>query len=137
MNPYEVAGGALLREYDVEVAGWRSSSSGRAWPSKNQIVTPKPKGPISFSILAHEIGHVAFHKCNGRYPRWREEVEAWEFALAQFGRFGLRGEERAYARAVESIAYAFSKAIRRGVAPTAVEDAYPVWWTEAHPFLSY
>jgi hypothetical protein len=128
-NKYEAAARVLLCETGVVVGKVRTSSSGVAMHD-GTIEAPRPRGPISFGIFAHEVGHVVLHKDNGRYPRWREEVEAWEYALNQVERFGLNGYDRVYTRATRSIGRAFRKAMRAGVAPTTIQDSLPTWWKD-------
>ena len=138
MSKWQAAADTLLRESGASVTKYRRSMSGVAFTgpltergSKVEIEAPEPKGPISFAIFAHEIGHQVLHRDNGRTPRWKEEVEAWEFALKAVQRFDLPGYERVEARAARSIAYAFRKARRRGVEVDTIKNAYPVWWKRA------
>jgi hypothetical protein len=126
-NPYEAAGRKLVAKHRVTVRKWRRRNTGTAAPLSRQIEAPKPRGPISFAVLAHEVGHVVLHFSGRRY-RWVEEVEAWEFALKQFDVYGLDGVERARADAVKGIAYAFAKAERRGASPSLIAETYPAWW---------
>src|SRR5262245_35434672 len=131
-NSYSEAAGILLRENRVTVRRFRSNTTGGANSKTREIETPEARGPISFGTLAHEVGHVALnHSANGKVPRYVEEVEAWEFALRQMERFGLRGYERVYVDAAECVAYAFSKAIRRGVSAETIRDRFPGWWSDA------
>lgn len=129
--PYRKAADALMTEHHVIVKlPYRKSTTGRAYISQRMILTPDPRGPISFGTFAHEVGHVALGHSSGK-PRWVEETEAWEFAMRAFIRFGLRGYERAHADAGACLAYSYSKAIRRGVAPAVIEAAFPSWWSDA------
>ena len=135
-NPYREAGDVLLRESGCTVRKWRTSNTGRAGTSSRDwwIEAPEPRGPISFGVFAHEIGHQMLHRQNGRTPRWLEEVEAWEYALAQFERFGLAGIERSRRDAADSLVYAAHKANRRATPETAqaILDRYPDWvWRDS------
>jgi hypothetical protein len=131
-NRYEVAARALLAEHDVTVVGWRSSTTGHARTDGSRtIVAPLPRGPVSFQVLAHEVGHIVLHTKNGRTPRWVEEVEATEFALAQMERFGFAVSESLYAKAARHLAYSFAKAVRRGADPDAIAARFPIWWEDA------
>ncbi len=94
-----------------------------------EIEAPRPKTASSFAVFAHEIGHQQLHGDNGSVPRWREEVEAWDFALEQFTRFGLKGRNKQRKVATKSIGYAFGKAVRRGADPEAIRVAFPRWWS--------
>ena len=133
MNEYEIAASALLRRERVGVRRYRSATTGRAYHD-GSIVAPRARGPISFATLAHEVGHVACEHVGPdrrRQPRYVEEVEAWEYALACFERFELKGVERAHVDAAQCIAYAFSKAIRRGASLDAIRERFPSWWADA------
>jgi hypothetical protein len=128
--PYERAGQALLDESGCVVRTYRTSMNGRAFTRSDDwgIEVPHPHGPISFGVFAHEVGHQMLHR-HGSRPRWLEELEAWEYALFQFPRFGLAGHDRARDSAAKSLVYAAVKANRRGNAETAqrILDRFPVW----------
>ena len=115
MNPYEQAARVLLSESGCTVRKWRTKNTGAAWTSADDwgIETPRPRGHASFAVLAHEVGHQMLHRHNGNKQRWLEEVEAWEYALAQFDRFDLPGREKVVDTARRSIRYAAAKAVRR------------------------
>jgi hypothetical protein len=101
--------------------------TGCSYGDTREIESPRPKTARSFAIFAHEIGHQQLHRANGSYPRWKEEVEAWEFALAQFKRFGLKGRNKQRAIAVKCIGYAFTKAVKRGANAKTIHATYPRW----------
>ncbi|MDI3340936.1 MAG: hypothetical protein QJR03_10440 [Sphaerobacter sp.] len=105
---------ALLREYGVRVCHWRSSMSGIAWVGnpRRPIEAPHPRSPLSFAVLAHEVGHHALGRVR---PRWREEYLAWEFALEQMRRRGVPIDRRVRERYAASMRYALAKALRRGL----------------------
>lgn len=133
MNAYREAGDVLLKESGCVVRKWRTSTTGVAYTSASDwgIETPHPRGPISFVVLAHEVGHQTLHRGNGGYPRWREEVEAAEYALTQFDRFGLKGRERAELHELHNIAWSFQKAIRRSdELRHTIAGTYPEWWAK-------
>jgi hypothetical protein len=78
------------------------------------------------------VGHQLLHRFNSK-ARWLEELEAWEYALDQFDRFGLEGKEKARADAAKCLVWAAHKAERRCSPETAQEilDRYPDWvWAE-------
>lgn len=114
MNAYEEAARVLLQESGCTVRKWRKSNTGTAYTASDDwgIETPRPRGQASFAVLAHEVGHQLLHRRNSK-QRWLEEVEAWEYALAQFDRFGLAGREKAEATAARCLDYAVTKALRR------------------------
>lgn len=133
VNAYEIAASALLSRERVVVRRWRTSTTGLAHYD-GTITAPRARGAISFATLAHEVGHVVLAHvgpARRRQPRYVEEVEAWEYALACFERFELDGYERAYVDAARCLAYAFSKAIRRGASLDAIRERYPSWWSAA------
>lgn len=111
---YEAAARVLLTESGCNVRRWRTVNTGTAYTSADDwgIETPRPRGQASFAVLAHEVGHQLLHRHNSK-QRWLEEVEAWEYALEQFGRFKLPGRERAQATAERCLMYAVGKALRR------------------------
>jgi hypothetical protein len=111
---YDAAARVLLRETGCTVRKWRSGSTGVAYVTADDwgIEAPRPAGPISFGILCHEIGHQLLHRGNS-LPRWLEEIEAWEYALRQFDRFGLNGYDRCRLHAAKALGYAIDKAARR------------------------
>lgn len=130
---FELAAAALLVHSGCTVRSWRTSNTGHAAIESDDwaIEVPEPRGPVSFGVFAHEVGHQLLHR-GTRRPRWQEEVEAEEFALQCFYRFELPGKER-YERNVEKhLAYAFGKAIRRSraVGPRIMRE-YPEWWARA------
>jgi hypothetical protein len=123
----------LLRESGCTIRRWRASNTGRAATRSElwEIEVPEPRGPISFGVFAHEVGHQLLHR-HGSLPRWREEVEAEEYALAQFDRFGLKGRERYEEHAALHLGWAFVKAIRRSKTVAAqIVEAYPEWYERA------
>lgn len=105
---------ALLTHHDVRVCHWRSNMSGIAWlghPDR-PIEAPHPKSPMSFAVLAHEVGHQALGRVR---PRWREEHLAWQFALDAMERLGVPVTDRVHQRYAASMRYALVKAQRRGL----------------------
>lgn len=127
MNRYEAAAHGLLIVAGINVVNWRKSMTGVADIETRTIECPRPTGPVSFAIVAHEIYHVVVH-AQGRQPRWVEETEAEEFALRALDMFGLPGHERVAANIAKHLRNTFRKAIQRGVDPLLIEETYPVWW---------
>lgn len=129
MTKWQQAVDQLIKESGVTVCRWRNSISGVAYTGDDDwgVEIPIPKGPVSFCIAAHEIGHQLKHRRNGKTPRWVEEVEAWEFALTQLERFELPGYNRALKAATSRLDYSFSKAVRRGVPLAAISNRFPEW----------
>lgn len=129
-NRYEVAAQALLDETGVSVKKYRTSSSGRAFFVGNQIECPKPRGPISFAILAHEVAHKLEFRRRGykKTPRWESETRAWEYALGQLERFDLPGHDRVFRFALPRVQRSFYRAVRRGADPDLIEETFPVWF---------
>jgi hypothetical protein len=115
-EPYLSAAETLLRESGCTVTRWRSTSSGAAdiYSDAWEIEVPEPRGPVSYAIFAHEVGHQMLHRRpRAKKRRWVEELEAWEFALDTFERFSLPGIEAARADAAKSMSWACSKGLRR------------------------
>ncbi|CAN5359447.1 MAG: hypothetical protein H0V47_11305 [Chloroflexia bacterium] len=105
---------ALIRQYGVRVCHWRANMTGIAWighPDR-PIEAPHPKSPMSFAILAHEVGHQALGRVK---PRWREEQLAWHFALDAMGRHAVPVTDGVRERYAASMRYALAKARRRGL----------------------
>jgi hypothetical protein len=111
---YTAQAGQLLREHGVRVCHWRRNMTGIAWIGhpKRPIEAPHPRSPLSFAILAHEVGHHALGQIR---PRWREEQLAWEFALEQMKRLDVPIQPTVRERYASSMRYALAKAIRRGL----------------------
>jgi len=135
--PYARAADVLIRESGVVIRRWRSGNTGTAATSDKdwEIEAPQPRGPVSFGVFAHEVAHQTLHRRNSK-PRWREEVEAEEWALAQFDRFDLAGRERYERHAALHVGRTFLKAIRRsrrerGALAREILIAYPEWWERA------
>jgi hypothetical protein len=136
-EPYERAAAVLLRESGCTVRGYRSRNTGRAFTRADDwgIEVPRPRGPVSFAVFAHEVGHQLLHRGNGKTGRWLEEVEAWEYALAQFDRFALPGVERARVDAAVSLRYAAAKSLRGRLSSAtarAILDRMPEWVWHFH-----
>ena len=112
----------LLKDHRVRVCHWRRNMTGIAWIGhpKRPIEAPHPRSPLSFAILAHEVGH---HTLGIVRPRWREEQLAWEFALAQMERLGVPLTESVQNRYAASMRYALAKALRRGLRQIPAELA--------------
>lgn len=104
----------LLREHNVRVCHWRRNMTGLAWIGHPQrpIETPHPRSPLSFAVLAHEVGH---HALGRTRPRWREEQQAWLFAVEQMRRLGVPVTPEVEQRYAAAMRYALAKALRRGL----------------------
>jgi hypothetical protein len=127
-EPWRSATAAILDEHGLSVRRWRGSTTGCAYIDTPEIEGPEPRGRVSFAVLAHEVGHKALHHGRSK-PRWLEEVEAWEYALAQFERFDL-GEPGVgvMRRAERGIRHSFGMALRRGADPDRIATEAPWWW---------
>ena len=133
-EPWRTAVLTLLRESGCTIRRWRKAYTGRAYTREADwgIESPQPRGAKSFGIFAHEVAHQMLHRTNGK-PRWQEEIEAWNWALACFDRFGLPGREPVELWAHECVRYALAKARRRAKtdATRAAIDAAETAWREA------
>jgi hypothetical protein len=111
---YAAEAQSLLRRHGVCVCHWRSNMTGIAWighPAR-AIEAPHPKSPMSFAVLAHEVGHQSLGKIR---PRWREEQLAWQFAMHAMQSHDIPVTENVLERYSESMRYALAKAMRRGL----------------------
>lgn len=104
----------LIRQHNVRVSHWRTNMSGIAWLGHPDrvIEAPHPKSPMSFAVLAHEVGHQALGRVT---PRWREEQQAWLFALQAMEASGVPIPQSVQDRYASSMRYALAKAHRRGL----------------------
>jgi len=116
----------LLDESGCVIYGYHRGVGGFAFRRDWRIVIPAVSSALRFGVFAHEVGHKMLHHDNGSYPRWLEEVEAWEYAGEQFVRFDLELPDAVLNRADNSIDYALAKAIRRGADPT-FPGLHPRW----------
>ena len=111
---YALEARSLLQQHGVRVCHWRSNMTGIAWighPAR-AIEAPYPKSPMSFAVLAHEVGHQSLGKVR---PRWREEQLAWQFALDAMHAHGVPVTDSVRERYSDSMRYALAKALRRGL----------------------
>lgn len=133
-NRYVRAAHALLAETGCTVRKWRRDLTGCAATGSPSwaIESPKPTTARAFAVFAHEVGHQVLHRGpRGNRPRWLEEVQASNYAVRQAGL--LLDHEAAldvWDELAPSVAYAFGKAIRRGVRPLAF-----LRWTEAEAWV--
>ena len=104
----------LIRDHEIRVCHWRTSMTGIAWMGHPDrvIEAPHPRSPLSFAVLAHEVGHQALGKIR---PRWREEQLAWLFALDAMKTCQVPVTEQVLERYAGSMRYALAKAYRRGL----------------------
>lgn len=131
-SEYAAAAAQLISESGCTVREWRTDRSGTAYTRAADwgIEVPTPTTAHRFGVLAHEVGHQVRHRSGSR-PRWQEEAEADEYALAQFDRFGLPGRAEYEAVVARHLDYSFAKAVRRGASPQAIAAAWPSWWQRA------
>lgn len=118
-EPFLSAAATLLRESGCVIREYRTNLTGTAYTSSADwgIETPRPTTPRRFAVLAHEVGHQCLHRGRAGYPRWREEMDAEDFALRQMRRFELPGYDEVLRDVITSTAYSFSKALRRSRRP--------------------
>lgn len=133
----------MLARHGVRVRKWRTGTSGVAWQVYYKdgtiarlIESPRPRGPMSAAVFLHEIGHHAIGFETYR-PRCLEEFHAWRFALDQMDEWGVVITDGVRKRVHESLAYAVSKARRRGIknvpwelAPFAQGRVAPGFWVD-------
>lgn len=110
----------LIRQHGVRVCHWRGNMTGIAWlghPDR-PIEAPHPKSPMSFAVLAHEVGHQVLGRVK---PRWREEQLAWQFALEAMEHHSVPVTPQVRDRYAASMRYALAKALRRGLKQVPAE----------------
>ena len=107
--------------HDLRIKRWRKAMSGCAWRvyhhdgrTENWIEAPFPKTPISLAIFLHECGHhvIGFEKYK---RRCEEEYHVWVWAIGEMRRLGVEPDEKVHRRFEQSMQYAVSKALRRGL----------------------
>jgi hypothetical protein len=127
-EPWVSAAETLLDRHDIALEKHRKSMSGVAL-HVGGIEAPEPRGAKSYAIFAHEVGHKVLHSDNGAYPRWREEIEAWDFALASFSEFDLSGQRKIRPWVAKKIARSVHKARvkDRGKLIKEFRRDYPGW----------
>jgi hypothetical protein len=70
----------LALEHQVTVTE-KTGTSGRAWGRSRQIRIAPVRGPVSYAVALHELGHVIAPCASGRrYPRLQKELRAWLWA---------------------------------------------------------
>ena len=101
--------------------------SGCAWELKDKdgnisrmVESPYPKGPMSCAIFLHEVGHhaIGFHVYK---PRCLEEYYAWVWAIEAMNANGVKVTANVLKRRDDSLRYALSKALRRGLISIPVQ----------------
>lgn len=117
-EPYATAARTLLAETGCVISRWRRDLTGVAWTDTRDwlIEVPPPSTARRFHVFAHEIAHQVLHRRGDRAPdrqRWREEVEATEWAIAAAMRFGVPVDADVIADAHAHIRYALRKSSRR------------------------
>lgn len=133
MKPgYEQAASELIRRSGCTVRRYRTNLRGTAYTKAEDwgIEVPRPTTAKRFAVFAHEVGHQMLHRSNGDTPRYVEEAEAWEYALAAFDEFGLPGKEDAVALATSAMRYAIAKAVRRKADPDVIRGRIPGWYED-------
>ena len=107
--------------YGIRVRKWRTSTSGCAWVVQYHdgtisrlIESPYPRGPMSYAIFLHEIGHHAIG-FNTHRLRCLEEYDAWRWSLDTMRARGLNVTVAVEKRMDDAIRYAVRKALRRGL----------------------
>ncbi len=78
------------------------------------VRAPNPRTAGAVIELFHELGHGLLHAGQSPPLDWRAEVEAWEFALAQWREFRLPDEDWAIYRMAQDFWSYVGPAIRGG-----------------------
>ncbi|MDP7006035.1 MAG: hypothetical protein QF718_07485 [Phycisphaerales bacterium] len=117
----------MKETYGFRIRKWRTSMSGCAWELKDKdgnisrmVESPYPKGPMSCAIFLHEVGHhaIGFHVYK---PRCLEEYYAWVWAIEAMNANGVKVTANVLKRRDDSLRYALSKALRRGLISIPVQ----------------
>ncbi len=127
MNDFALIVRTVRCRHRIRVRKWRSAMSGSAWQvfyengrTLRWIESPFPKSAISLAIFLHEVGHhvIGFDRYT---DSCEEEFHAWQWAMREMARLGIKPDDRVLRRYRRSMEYAVSKALRRGIKP-ASED---------------
>ncbi len=117
----------MKNTYGFRIRKWRTSMSGCAWELKDKqgnisrmVESPYPKGPMSCAVFLHEVGHhaIGFHVFK---PRCLEEYKAWEWSINAMIANDVRVTDNVLKRRDNSLRYALSKALRRGLKNIPIE----------------
>jgi len=112
MNKYELASIQLLARENIAIKTVRKTMGGIAYIEDRLISCPAARGPLSFSIFAHEVGHIVNGKIS---PRWLAELRAWQFSLNCFKEFGFGISREVKLRMRYSLTFALAKALNRNM----------------------
>ncbi len=124
---YDALVETMKETYGFRIRKWRSSMSGCAWELKDKqgnisrmVESPYPKGPMSCAVFLHEVGHhaIGFHVYK---PRCLEEYKAWEWSINAMVANDIRVTNNVLKRRDNSLRYALTKALRRGLKQVPIE----------------
>jgi len=69
----------LIVRNNIIIKKWRSTNSGRAYPTIRSIEIPEPKSIDRFMTCLHEIGHITKDSLSN--PVWKSEYIASKYAF--------------------------------------------------------
>lgn len=103
-----------LMENRLVVRKYSKSDSGRCFPDGTCIV-PKAKDLKSLAVCLHEIGHWVMEHRNVKIPRWKMEMEAWDYAISEMKKEGIEPDSSVKDRMRDHLTLQFCKAYNRGM----------------------
>ena len=75
----------LMREHNIKLLRWSSSSCGVAYINEREIKIPKPNNLDRFAVCLHEIAHILI---GNKRPRCLEEYLCDQYAINQISWLG-------------------------------------------------
>lgn len=114
-NRYAALGEAMVAEYGILKVEPSAGLRGWAIVKDRHIKVPWPTTTRKrLYILAHECGHVFLEHTGRRKPRYVEEYEAEQFAIAKLREHGIPVPKSMLKRAKAYVAYKIRQAERSG-----------------------
>jgi len=111
----------LCRQHGIEIRWREHAAAGRAYPTERRITIGRVKGPASYAIALHEIGHLLGPRQTSH--RLEKEVGAWEWAKAH----ALVWTDRMDARLHKSLLSYLRWALRRRGNVIKPTDDHVIW----------
>ena len=100
----------LARQHGIAL-DIRCSTRGMSWADTRRIRIAQVRGPVSYAVALHEIGHLVAEGASGRtHSRLLKEIRAWRWARAH----ALEWTERMDREMQRSMQCYLARAKRRG-----------------------